>query len=64
MSLKSKDPAIMAGLQTPLSKLGDLPCEVFLGCLALVPARSRERLLRSWSESLSGGPYSGPGLSA
>lgn len=61
MSVASQDPAVRAGLDTPLCNIGELPCDVFLECLALVPAHSRDRIVKRWSERLAGvaGVYCG-----
>lgn len=47
------DRQIRAGLNTPLSKLGELPDEVFMACLQAVPSRLQDALVSKWSAQLS-----------
>ncbi|HGJ7738032.1 TPA: hypothetical protein ACYSE6_006596 [Pseudomonas aeruginosa] len=44
---------IRAGLNTPLSKLGELPDELFLACLLSVPSRLQDALVSKWSAQLN-----------
>lgn len=43
---------IQAGLNTPLTKIGELPPELFLACLQAVPSRLQDGLVSKWSAQL------------
>ncbi|NMZ71362.1 hypothetical protein SAMN05216370_0127 [Pseudomonas peli] len=47
------DARTQAALKTPLSKLGELPPEVFLSCLAAIPALLQDACLSKWSAQLN-----------
>jgi hypothetical protein len=42
-----------AALKTPLHKIGELPAEIFVSCLAVVPALLRDACLSKWSAQLN-----------
>lgn len=44
---------IQAGLKTPLRKIGELPPELFLSCIAGMPDFLRAQLVAKWSRQLS-----------
>lgn len=52
MSVESSDLAVREGLSLPLNRIGEIPSDVFLGCVACAPASVRERLIRVWSAQL------------
>lgn len=45
--------SVIAGLKTPLSKIGELSDELFLACLQSVPCRLQDVLVSKWSAQLS-----------
>ena len=52
MSVASSDFAVQKSLCLPLGRIGEIPCDVFLGCIAFAPESVRDQLIRAWSSQL------------